>query len=88
MIPPITDPLGKHWKQPPTTDVLIDGKYAVMSKATLLKLTEYSASMPSGVYPGKMWRAVSADGTQHLRWYGESSDPRMCSNHQREILIV
>jgi hypothetical protein len=56
MIPPITDPLGASWKQPKRENILIDGTHAVMSVGDFNSLLEYSSSIPSGVYPGKMWR--------------------------------
>lgn len=88
MIPPITDPLGKHWKQPAAGEVLLDDTHAVMGQSAFNKLAEYSRSIPSGVYPGKMWRCVTQDGEHLLRWFGDSPDPAMCSKHQRKILIA
>lgn len=97
-IPPMTDPLGKYWKQPSPDEILLDDEHALMTEATFKRLAEYSCSQPSGVYPGKMWRAdnaaywpekVKAGLHRHwLRWFGESEDPTMCSNNSRKILIV
>ncbi len=95
-IPPITDPLGRGWRQPPTADILIDDTHAMMEMHTFKALAEYSASMPSGVYPGKMWKYDSAaygreplaEGRWVLRWYGECPDPNMCSNHHRHIILL
>lgn len=84
----MTDPLGKYWDQPSRDNIVIDDDYAVMDKKTLEALYDYSRSMPTGVYPGKMWKAVMPNGKVLLRWYGESDDPTMCSNNQREILLV
>ncbi|QFY42947.1 hypothetical protein F6R98_10260 [Candidatus Methylospira mobilis] len=86
-IPKITDPMGKCWDQPSLQNIIIDDTHALMSNDDLNRLSEYSSSIPSGVYPGKMWRAKWRD-TWLLRWYGESDVPGMCSNNQREILIV
>lgn len=98
--PPITDPMGKYWEQPSRFDIEIDDKHAVMSLATFKKLHEYSCSVPSGVYPGKMWRSdlnayrhpqlpKLADDERHvLRWFGEHPDPKFVSNHSRIILIT
>ena len=90
--------MGKHWDQPPTSDILIDDEYALMTQATFNRLAEYSASTPSGVYPGKMWRAdnaayhaaeVAKGAYRHwLLWFGESENPDFVSNHSRKILLV
>ncbi|QIX18365.1 hypothetical protein [Burkholderia multivorans] len=88
MIPPITDPLGRYWRQPPRSEILVDDEHAIMTRSTFEKLAEYSATRPSGVYPGKMWRAVYDDGA-YLRWYGiVDGRPDLCSNNQRLILLV
>jgi hypothetical protein len=86
-IPPITDPLGKGWRQPSLDAVLIDDSHALMDQNAFDGLYEYSASVPTCVYPGKMWKCKQA-GIWWLRWFGESDDPSMCSNHHRRILIV
>ena len=93
VIPPITDPLGRSWAEPSRGDIDVDDRFARMSKATLEKLADYSASMPSGVYPGKMWRCRVSyrDESQGwlLRWYGVSDEgPQFCSNHQRRIVLL
>lgn len=88
MIPTITDPLGRHWRQPPLTEVLVDEEHAVMTRSTFDRLAEYSATLPSGVYPGKMWKAVYG-AVAFLRWYGiVDGRPDLCSNNQRLILVV
>jgi hypothetical protein len=97
-IPPITDPLGQNWVQPERSRIHIDERYARMDRATFDRLPEYSATRPTGVYPGKMWkRHDGAFDHKFLReggkpvwllcWYGESDKPGYCSNHHREILI-
>jgi hypothetical protein len=99
VIPPITDPLGSAWDQPPVTEILIDGTHALMTLATFESLSEYSASKPTGVYPGKMWKrydgafdreflARGGKPTWLLCWYGESRiGPGYCSNNYRQILL-
>lgn len=86
-IPSITNPLGAHWKQPLATSILLDDTHAVMDARAFDQLYEYSTSCPSGVYEGKMWKAMHR-GQWVLRWYGECVDPAMCSNNQRSILVV
>ncbi|WP_321799774.1 hypothetical protein [Burkholderia sp. BCC1988] len=87
MIPPITDPMGRFWDQPARDEILVDDTHAVMNRSTFWKLLEYSTSRPSGVYPGKMWKAIFGDEA-YLRWYGivEGRDD-LCSNNQRLILL-
>lgn len=88
-IPPMTDPLGRHWKQPSVDQILLDDNHALMDMAAFNCLPEYSRSIPSGVYPGKMWKAVLSDGTAHLCWFGiVEGRPDVCSNNNREILVV
>ena len=55
-IPEMTDPLGTSWHQPLREDITVDAVSATMSQATFDALVEYSMSLPSGVYPGKMWK--------------------------------
>ena len=86
-IPEITDPMGKCRGQPSRQNIIIDDTHALMFETTLYQLAEYSHSMPSGVYPEKMWRAKWRE-IWLLRWYGESDIPGMCSNNQCEILIL
>lgn len=96
-IPPITDPMGQHWRQPSRFDIEVDDTHALMSQKTFDKLAEYSSSVPSGVYPGKMWKRrvfylkrfeQHKKDTFLLCWFGEHQDPKLCSNHTRKILIA
>lgn len=92
-VPPITDPLGKHWQQPKRENILVDNTHALMSKADFEKLLDYSLSQPSGVYEGKMWKCqrlgprYEPTGQWILRWFGVSDKPGYVSNHGRDILI-
>lgn len=98
-IPPITDPMGKYWKQPDRREILIDETHAVMSQRTFEQLATYSASFPTGVYEGKMWKRHNGAHDQeflarggkpewYLVWYGKHPDPEKVSNNLRKILIV
>lgn len=96
-IPPITDPMGKHWDQPPLSAIEIDDAHALMSDATFKALPEYSSTIPTGVYPGKMWRrhdglldqrCKPSDRQWLLCWYGESDEPDACSINSRKVLIA
>ncbi len=102
-IPVITHPLGRHWDQPSRDAILLDLTHALMTETTFKALREYSATMPTGVYEGKMWRrhdGIYADGlgrvTEEARakakwllcWYGPGTTPGTCLVHYREILLV
>lgn len=97
VIPPITDPLGRSWRQPNPASILIDDTHAVMDARTFAALADYSSSLPSGVYPGKMWKRHDGlfdrtckpeERTWLLVWFGECEDPRLCSNNFRKILVA
>jgi hypothetical protein len=97
VIPAITDPLGAHWDQPPLSAITIDDTHALMTDCTFKALHEYSSTLPTGVYPGKMWRrhdgifdrqCAPADWQWLLCWYGESDKPDQCSINIRKVLIV
>lgn len=87
-IPDMTHPYGKSWDQPDRSEITIDDKHAMMSEKTFNKLLNYSHSIPSAAYEGKMWRGQYQEGGWYLRWYGLSHDPDMISNHQRDIIII
>jgi hypothetical protein len=92
IIPPVTDPMGQYWEQPDSKDIVIDDKNAIMNQETFRQLKTYSTSLPSGVYPGKMWKAEitfedSSNNYWVLRWFGETEDPKKCSNNFRFIVI-
>lgn len=86
VIPPITNPLGKHWDQPDRADIDISDEYARMKPETARKLAEYSHSIPSGKYEGKMWCA-NWDNILYLRWYGPSDKPDELLIHTRKISL-
>jgi len=99
-IPPITDEMGRSWEQPDRRGILVDDTYAVMTQRDFDALHEYSGTMPSGVYPGKMWKRHDgaydvafrrAGGVPEwlLCWYGFSDKGEgYCSINSRKVLIV
>lgn len=87
-IPEMTDPLGRHWKQPRRDQIEIDCNHALMPRSAFDQLLEYSTTIPTGTYPGKMWKANSSSGVWVLRWYGDLIDENTIARGQREILIV
>lgn len=92
-IPPITDPMGQYWDQPSRFDIEIDETHALMSQATFDALHNYAHSVPTGCYPGKMWKwwRPGEHPTAYLKWYGATyfkDGTEYCSGHTRKILIV
>ena len=86
-IPVMTDPLGRYWEQPSRDAILTDAVYAVMTMATWKSLCNYETSIPTGAYPGKMWRRQRDAETPTLCWYDvHPTKPDMCLVHTREVL--
>lgn len=86
-IPKMIHKWGKYWQQPNSKDIVIDDDYALMSRNDFDKLLEYSASFPTGVYPGKMFKRMPSNGLYLLVWFSEGEDRNYCNNNYREILI-
>ncbi len=61
---------------------------AIMDRSTLQRLHDYSASIPTGVYEGKMWRRADGPDKWLLCWYGPSEDPDMVSINTRPIRLI
>lgn len=59
-----------------------------MPESAFKELPEYSSTMPTGVYAGKMWKALN-DGQWYLRWYGHAPlHPGYCTNNQRKLVVL
>ena len=88
-IPECVHPLSKHWDQPKNTEIEVDDTHALMSEESFEGLKEYSISVPTGVYAGKMWRAQRYNEWR-LCWYEEIDldNKEMCIVKSRIILIV
>ena len=86
IIPDIVHPLGKYWEQPNKDNILIDDTHALMNEHSLDELYEYSMSIPTGVYVGKMWKSKVSD-KWILRWFGNEIDKGLLPILSREILI-
>lgn len=67
-----------YWQAPHRNEIEFRGDAAVMDKAAFDKLLNYSSSLPTGVWIGKLWKARLDDGRWYLRWY--STDPRNAAN--------
>lgn len=98
MIPAMANPIAGSWRQPSRDEILVDDTYAAMSQKTFDSLQEYSCSVPSGVYPGKMWKRHDALFDRNskpenrlwlLCWFSESEyGPELCAINLRRVLIV
>lgn len=87
-LPPMTDPLGRYWKQPRPHEIVLDNTHALVSADAFRRLSEYSSTVPTGVYVGKAWRSYYA-GAWFLRWYdAHPTDADLCSIETRELLVV
>lgn len=86
-IPPITDPLGRHWSQPDRSEISVSSNFAKMTRATFAKLPCYDSTLPTGVYDGKMWARRQSNGTL-LCWFGPADDPTKCSLNTRKIILA
>jgi hypothetical protein len=91
--------MGSGWDQPDRSLISIDATHALMSQGAFDQLAEYSATNPTGKYPGKMWKRhdgsfdreyLDAGGkpTWLLVWYGRHPDPNLLSINYREIVIA
>lgn len=87
VIPPIIDQRGKCWQQPHRRFIEMDDKCALMPEQTFKALREYSTTLPSGQYAGKMWKAKIGD-KWYLRWYSDSHHPECININNREILVL
>lgn len=89
----ITDPLGRYWKQPKVSEILVDDDCAIMSLDAFNLLATYSASIPSGVYCGKMWKNSDNPDVAKLIWYednhrfNEKGVPLMDINYRKIYLL-
>lgn len=88
VIPLMTHPLGKYWEQPSLDKILIDDEYAVMTIETLKEIHDYSHSIPSGIYEGKIWRGSDDKKEWYLNWWGFGSSPEKVTHNVRKILIL
>ena len=81
-VPPITNPMGRHWDQPDANEIIFHEHHVRMRRMTWEALPEYLVSRPSGVYVGKMWRS-----RKHLHWYGPSDKPDEVLTHSMPAMV-
>lgn len=86
----MTDKMGVHWKQPDRTRLFFSDTEVLIAKADFDLLADYSASIPSGVYPGKMWKCRYDYHDESkgwaICWFGPEEDQK-CKVHHRRIVI-
>lgn len=86
--------MGQHWDQPHPGEITIENGVAFMTAATFKKLKNYSCSLPSGTYQGKMWRKAVVYEEQHITarwklcWYVDIDMPGQIGIQYREISIL
>jgi len=69
MIPEMTDPMGRHWRQPADIRAaLMDDKHVLLTRHQIDELPDYSRSYPSGTYNGKCWKREGEE-CWYLCWY-------------------
>ena len=83
-------PLPKEhigWEAPDRSEILaIDKDYVLMRQDTLDRLLDYTHSQPTGLYPGKMWKAKNDTDKWMFCWCNHSVGGLIDINF-REILI-
>lgn len=97
MIPEITDPMGKCWGQPKLSAIKFNhltdkdkgleiDEFVSMDPESFEKLMDYSTSIPTGKYAGKMWKRQTPQGW-HLCWYSKSNDPKFLDINSWRIVL-
>lgn len=87
IIPEMTNPLSRYWHQPPLDDIAVYDDIAIMDRDTLEGLPEYSMSIPTGTYEGKMWKRMDRKGWT-LCWYKDSDVPGRIDICSRPIRVL
>jgi hypothetical protein len=72
--------------------ILKDDTHAIMEQADFDSLPEYSCSIPTGVFIGKIWKRREPYIAEPTHWflgeYVEVEDKNMAGVKFREILLV
>ena len=85
-IPEMTNELGKYWDQPSRDEMEFSENEVFMDDNTFKQLKNYSTSVPTGCYEGKMWKSLGAKGW-YLRWYA-NLNPTHCQIKSKLIFII
>lgn len=86
-IPPMTDPLGKHWMQPHHNQITLRNGFAIMNKYSFDLLKTYDWLYPTGVYGGKMWKRQVSSIEWKLCWFDKEFEDGTFSIEYRIIKI-
>ena len=78
-IPVMTNPQGAYWRQPDPSKITFYRDRAYMTQQTFGELLNYSTTVPTGVYPGKMWRTYGRRGWQLCWWEDATSGMALTS---------
>ena len=86
-IPMRTDPLRDHWDQPSHSDLFFTEEEVIVSRWAFNVLKEYSSTIPSGAYPGKMWKC-HYDGQWELCWFGiHLTDDKLVTINRMPLIV-
>jgi len=87
-LPQMTHPHSRYWNQPRLDELAVYDDIAIMDQSTLECLSDYSTTIPTGAYEGKMWRRSNGPDKWLLCWYGLSEDPDKVSINSRPIRLI
>ncbi len=84
----MTDPLSVYWDQPMACSILVDDTHVLMWESDFEKLKNYSTTVPTGAYEGKMWKRNQPLGGEkwYLWWYTISDKQGYLDVKWREII--
>lgn len=77
----------QHESRPADHEWLLGEETCTITPAAFDGLLEYSATIPTGVYIGKVWRRRDADGWW-LGEYTEHEDPKKAGIRWRRLVVV
>lgn len=93
-VPEAQSPYGKNaFHMPHRHDIgfIEDQNFCSMKQRTFDKLAEYSTTIPTGVWPGKMWKAQLNNEEGEFRWYLRWFDEvvkNSCQIHDLKIIVA
>ena len=84
VIPIMTHPLSRGWRQPSLHKLIFTEDYVLMDQHAYSELHNYETSYPSGVYEGKMWRSGGL-----LMWFdSHDTNKELCTVKSKPIAII
>jgi hypothetical protein len=82
-IPIMNHPLSRSTDQPTREEIVFDGAFAYMSWEVFKRLSVYECSIPTGAWPGKIWR-----NRDYLCWFSESVEEGYLDIHRKLIFVL